>query len=417
MYNTNFQSEYDVIIAGAGPAGLAAAVYAAQNGARTLVVEKENYIGGCSLLKGVMSGRSSCGLFSFFTQNAMRMRSGYVYRPEQLEEELIKKIEESGAYLLLGCSITEAYTDGKHISGVLAVCDGKKYVLNAKIFIDAGWGSLGEMAGAELRKEKRTEDALSFWAHIAQAEIKGQKKVNFDLGEITLFPALRAGSAVMEIKLPLPQAEDEIFFRTACELTAHRAMQRAVNYIRENIQGCENAYILRKAPGVQVTCVNRLTGKNILTNNDISEGRIFDDWAACGITEGISRGFTVPFTCLYGETENLLFSGKCISATYSAMLRCSTPAALMATGQAAGTAAALCSAENKKIDELNIEKLQKVLLSQGVRNPFGEDILPGREEEEEKSFEDDIPFIPEDAGLKLRLRLRESMNKGESKTK
>jgi flavin-dependent dehydrogenase len=47
------KDEYDVIVAGSGPAGFAAAYYAAHNGADTLLVEKNGVLGG-TLTTGLM---------------------------------------------------------------------------------------------------------------------------------------------------------------------------------------------------------------------------------------------------------------------------------------------------------------------------------------------------------------------------
>ena len=41
--------EYDVIVCGGGPAGCAAAIAAARHGAKTLLVEKDGYLGGATV--------------------------------------------------------------------------------------------------------------------------------------------------------------------------------------------------------------------------------------------------------------------------------------------------------------------------------------------------------------------------------
>jgi len=51
-------SRYDVVVVGGGPAGIAAAVAAGRNGARTLLVEKLGFLGG------ERSPASSCTAFT-----------------------------------------------------------------------------------------------------------------------------------------------------------------------------------------------------------------------------------------------------------------------------------------------------------------------------------------------------------------
>ena len=55
-------AEYDVVVAGGGPAGCAAAIYAARHGAKTLLMEKEGYLGGATVAQLVIPILSTNGV-------------------------------------------------------------------------------------------------------------------------------------------------------------------------------------------------------------------------------------------------------------------------------------------------------------------------------------------------------------------
>ena len=59
---------YDVIVCGGGPAGIAAAVAAARNGAKTLLIEKNAFVGGCAA--------SGLPFLNFFNRNRVQVIRG-----------------------------------------------------------------------------------------------------------------------------------------------------------------------------------------------------------------------------------------------------------------------------------------------------------------------------------------------------
>lgn len=157
-FDTPVTGEYDVIVAGSGPAGSAAAITAARAGARTLLLE----CGGC--LGGVWTAGQLTWLFEMdkrgFTNEINRelllrgARRGlkaarYTYEIEEMKLLLEEMCLASGVDFLLHTRVTKAYRDeNKRVRSVVTESKSGRQVWKAKIFIDAtGDGDLGALAG------------------------------------------------------------------------------------------------------------------------------------------------------------------------------------------------------------------------------------------------------------------------------
>jgi FAD dependent oxidoreductase len=77
--------------------------------------------------------------------------------------------------------------------------------------------------------------------------------------------------------------------------------------------------------------------------------------------------YGIPYRCLLPQNiDNLLGAGRCISTTHEALATTRLTPSCMATGQAAGTAAALALAEDVYPKELEIGKLREKLENAGA---------------------------------------------------
>jgi ribulose 1,5-bisphosphate synthetase/thiazole synthase len=95
--------EYEVVILGGGPAGIAAAVAAARAGRRTLLIERYGFLGGMGTAAGVTN---FCGLHANVFGEMHRVVQG-------IASELLDRIDRLGGlnapHLILGKILAQAY--------------------------------------------------------------------------------------------------------------------------------------------------------------------------------------------------------------------------------------------------------------------------------------------------------------------
>ncbi len=165
--------ETDVAVIGAGPGGIAAAVSAARQGVKVLLVEREGYLGG--------QLGSGLPFLAFFDTHQRRIVGGLAqemvdrladlefgtighrYCPHHLSTTSINQFytriicfqwaKECGIQLLMHCELSDAQVIGGRLQSVTVTGKGMAFEIRAKIYIDGtGDGDLGYMAGATYEK-------------------------------------------------------------------------------------------------------------------------------------------------------------------------------------------------------------------------------------------------------------------------
>jgi hypothetical protein len=181
------QQEYDVVVVGATPPGIAAAIAAARLGSRVALVEDSSHIGGMYANGGmcytdIWIRRTESRLFAEYAQRIRQHYtpdlslspsalldlppfryswSGYFWEPSVAERTLNQMVEEEPLItVLLGCRLLSVSRRGRQIVGARFETAQGAMELNAKVFIDATYeGDLAATAGAEYRvgREGRSE--------------------------------------------------------------------------------------------------------------------------------------------------------------------------------------------------------------------------------------------------------------------
>jgi len=129
--------------------------------------------------------------------------------------------------------------------------------------------------------------------------------------------------------------------------------------------GCEEAYVSVTASQVGIRGTRCIVGERSASKADLDSGKVFDDHL--GLAWG---GGSLPYRALLPQrVENLAVAGRCISHERDALDLVRPVPPCMATGYAAGTAAALALEENVTPRELDVGRLQASLRKGGVPFP------------------------------------------------
>lgn len=164
---------------------------------------------------------------------------------------------------------------------------------------------------------------------------------------------------------------------TAAIIECYRQIEAVAKFLKELIPGFENSRIGQIAPVLGVRETRHVRGEYTLTGEDALGGKHFEDSIAADASaldihdpkggdvdfQGM-RPYEIPYRCLLPiGVEQLLVAGRCISADHIAHGRSRNMPACMATGQAAGIAAAVAIDENVTVRAVPVEKVQEILRS------------------------------------------------------
>ena len=187
---------YDVVVAGGGTGGTAAAIEAARGGARTLVVEPTPWLGGMLTAAGVSAidgnYRLRGGLFGEFTDSLAARYGGYealksgwvsniLFNPAVGAEVLRNMADEAGVEVRTGLTVKEM-THRKKGGWALAFSDGSR--ARARILIDGTeLGDIAEKAGAAELKDRITAQDLTYVAILKEYEtpVPMEKPEGYDI--------------------------------------------------------------------------------------------------------------------------------------------------------------------------------------------------------------------------------------------
>ena len=174
-------------------------------------------------------------------------------------------------------------------------------------------------------------------------------------------------------KLPVsPTNRDEV---AKAELIIRRNQFKTLELFRKYLPGCENAFIARTSPSLNIRRGRTITCDYDITLDDVIGGRHFDDdIMAYGFHDSAPRyqiknggTYGIPYKALLVKgIDNLLAAGMLITSDFQAHMSTRNTVCCMGQGQAAGTGAALCAIKKCNPRDLPYSNLRDTLLKDNV---------------------------------------------------
>lgn len=382
----------DVLVVGAGSAGIAAAVAAARRGADVWLVERYGFVGGLAtfgLINLLLTLDDGCGnqvvagLCQEFVDKIGGVappaaewgstdaaaverwrewgliwgappdvvRYSVAFDPESFCDVAFDTLRAAGVRLRMHSWCAHAYmTDDDRIDAVVLESKRGREVVRPRVVIDAtGDGDVMVAAGAAF---DRVTIPPWLWFRM------GGLDDDTDTGFRTTSPRRR-----LVPWGPLPRRVDvtDPDDLTQAELESRDAVRAEVARIREKHP---DAWLDDIAKMIGITESRRLVGDYVLEKAD-GDRRFPDAIARTGHWTKREVVYDIPLRCLTtARVRNLLVSGRCISTSrYVHQATKEIPAA-MATGEAAG-AAAVHACEASDVRTIDVMRLRDDLLRNG----------------------------------------------------
>lgn len=451
--NNNIYTEmYDVLVAGGGVSGCAAALAAARNGAKVLVLEQNGYLGGTLTGCGVgpmmtfHAGEKQviAGIMQELVEELVRRgwSVGHVpdtkqytttitpFQAEGLKLILDEKLCEAGCTVLFHTFTGAVMREGGKIQG-LTVCnkDGLNTV-TARVYIDAtGDGDIAAWAGAKMTKGRPEDGAAQpmtmkmkyccvdtealrayvlehperfpklaphmkllrqsvsmdlegFDAEFAQAKQEGALTIRRE--NILMFGTGQPGEYIINTTRIVDHDATDAMSLSEAERIGRRQCAELDAFLRKYVPGFAHALLEFTGPSVGVRGSRQLVGCYTLTAEDILQCRSFSDRIAHSAYpidihnpkgEGTASTFmsrpgtyySIPYSVMVCPwLDNLIVTGRCVSASFEAQAAIRTTPTVGAMGQAAGVAAAMAAKRGCPAREVDVASVQKRLAAQGA---------------------------------------------------
>ncbi len=400
-------SDADVIVCGAGPAGVTAAITAARTGAKVRLFEMHGALGGVwtSGLLGYLLDFDQPG-FNVELVQKLRERDaivgegmdGLCYHPEEMKMLLEELCVAAGVQLQLHTHVAAAHCQGRQLTTVVTESKSGRQAWSASVFIDTtGDGDLGALAGCEFGIGQapgcpcqpmslialvvvKDASALAAFRHGAGSNAKGLNEAK----QALLAEIRRAGQEPSYGKPLLMPIRDNLMLMavnheygvsainaaqvTAATLSARAELHKIVRALKRLGGPWEGLQVAATPEQIGIREGRRIVGRYIVNKDDLIAGARHDDSvvratfpvdihaltaeqnkSAAVSNAGIKvQPYDIPLRALIArDVDGLMMAGRCISGDFIAHASYRVTGDSVPMGEAAGAVAAI-GAQSKR---------------------------------------------------------------------
>lgn len=425
MINKN----YELIVVGGGFAGIGAAISAAREGVKTLIIERNAHLGGTTsssvinpfmkyfLQKKDENGQYfyeqlNCGIFGEIVERLKKCgalddsnKFNVIFNIEYMKKIMEDMCEEAGVDLLYQTVVTSAEVQDGNIKKICAYNKNGMIDFSADYFIDAsGDGNLSVQAGAKFQLGREEDNlcqpmTLCFWLSnvdtkqytIDKPSINPLYKQYQESGKIKntrenvlVFKHIAPGVLHFNTTRIIGKNPTDAFDLTKAQIEARKQVFEMYDFLKANFKSFENSVLLLTAPEIGIRESRMIEGEYVYNLDDILNYTKFEDSIACGCYEvdihnpsgtgtkliylARDNYYTIPARCLIPKgLNNLLVAGRCISSTHEAQSAYRIMPIVCNIGEGAGCMVAVDKLDKKGFRDINIDKVHKLLDKNGAR--------------------------------------------------
>lgn len=326
--------DVDVLVVGGGAAGIGAAVGASRAGARTLLVERNGFLGGVAtavmMTTWNVPSRCLAGISRELFEGLLK-RGGAIdggptipYDPETFKEVAEGACLEAGVELLYYTSMAAPLRDGDTLHGVVVENKSGRQALAAQVTVDcSGDADVAAAAGVPCVKGREKDGKMrplttlfrlgnvdirrvveyarahpdqftadpnfqildldrglvrisGFFDLVAEARARGEldKDCHYIRFE-GVFPD--RGTLFVNTTRVYGRDGTSAWDLTEGSIEARRQMDQLLRFLVLKVPGCERAFRIDASSVIGVRETRRIRGEHLLTEEDILAGRAYDD--------------------------------------------------------------------------------------------------------------------------------------------